>query len=123
MLNQDVVVLIAKSTIALIDEIQHKLKTLNSSRDGMSYLVLTELYSLRTRTYILANESQFFQLDQEIQGTVVMNEFKTLKEKIVVTKDLLLLKKIVFLISMLISSIGVGEVENILKIFKKLDNL
>ncbi len=52
MINNESSILIARSIINLIDEIQLKLKKLNVNRDGINYLVLTELYSLRTRVYI-----------------------------------------------------------------------
>lgn len=48
MINNESSILIARSIINLIDEIQLKLKKLNVNRDGINYLVLTELYSLRT---------------------------------------------------------------------------
>lgn len=123
MKDQEVVVLIAKYTVALIDEIQTKLKILNNTHNGMNYLVLTELYSLRTRTYILAHESHFFLLDQQISKSVVTSSFQIFKAKIATMEDLPSLKKIVFLISMLISSIGVGEMDTILEILSKLDEV
>ena len=89
----------------------------------MNYLILTELYSLRTRTYIISHESHFFQLNREISKSEVISTFQKVKAKMTVTEDLLILKKIVFLISMLISSIGVGEAETTLEILKKLDSL
>jgi len=121
--DQEVITLIAKYTVGLIDEIQAKLKILNNSHNGMNYLVLTELYSLRTRTYILAHESHFFQLDQQISKAVVTSSFQIFKAKITTMEDLLSLKKTVFLISMLISSIGVGEIETTLEILSKLESL
>ena len=61
MKNQEIVVFIAKHTVTLIDEIQNKLKIMNSASDQMNYLILTELYSLRTRTYIVRHEPNFFE--------------------------------------------------------------
>ena len=57
MVNNESSILIARLIINLIDEIQLKLKKLNVNRDGINYLVLTELYSLRTRVYIVLHES------------------------------------------------------------------
>lgn len=123
MQNQEIVVFIAKHTVALIDEIQKKMKTMNSASDQMNYLVLTELYSLRTRTYIVGHEPHFFELDQEILESQVLNTFNLIKSKVAKTENLVLLKKITFLISMLVASIGVGETKNILKILNEMDNL
>lgn len=120
MLNKESSILIARSIINLIDEIQLKLKKLNVNRDGINYLVLTELYSLRTRVYIVMHESHFFELDQEISDTEINNTFQSIKDIVNKNEDLMVLKKIVFLISMLISSIGVGESENVSKILNKI---
>ncbi|MDM1328917.1 hypothetical protein [Acinetobacter indicus] len=120
MLNKESSILIARSIINLIDEIQLKLKKLNVNRDGINYLVLTELYSLRTRVYIVMHESHFFELDQEISDTEINNTFQSIKDIVNKNEDLIVLKKIVFLISMLISSIGVGESENVSKILNKI---
>ncbi|MBJ9724925.1 hypothetical protein ACG9HX_12555 [Acinetobacter ursingii] len=123
MKNQEIVVFIAKHTVTLIDEIQNKLKIMNSASDQMNYLILTELYSLRTRTYIVRHEPNFFELDQEILESQVLNTFNLIKSKVAKTENLVLLKKITFLISMLVASIGVGETENILKILNEIDSL
>ena len=123
MKNQEIVVFIAKHTVTLIDEIQNKLKIMNSASDQMNYLILTELYSLRTRTYIVRHEPNFFELDQEILESQVLNTFNLIKSKVAKTENLVLLKKITFLISMLVASIGVGETENILKILNDIDSL
>jgi hypothetical protein len=120
MVNNESSILIAKSIITLIDEMQLKLKKNNVNRDGMNYLVLTELYSLRTRVYIVIHESHFFELDHRICDTEIHNTFQSIKDILNKNEDLILLKKIVFLISMLISSIGVGESENVSKILHKI---
>jgi len=116
MSNKESLVLIAKSITSLIDEIQFKLKKLNENRNGINYLVLTELYSLRTRVYIVMHESHFFELDQKISDTEINDTFQSIKNIVSKNEDLNVIKKIVFLISMLVSSIGVGESENVSKI-------
>ena len=120
MINNESSILIARSIINLIDEIQLKLKKLNVNRDGINYLVLTELYSLRTRVYIVMHESNFFELDHEISDMEINNTFQSIKDILNKSEDLILLKKIVFLVSMLIASIGVGEAENVSKILNKI---
>lgn len=116
MSNKESLVLIAKSITSLIDEIQFKLKKLNENRNEINYLVLTELYSLRTRVYIVMHESHFFELDQKISDTEINDTFQSIKNIVSKNEDLNVIKKIVFLISMLVSSIGVGESENVSKI-------
>lgn len=123
MINNESSILIARSIINLIDEIQLKLKKLNVNRDGINYLVLTELYSLRTRVYIVLHESHFFELNQEISDTDINKTFHAIKNLVHKNEDLIVLKKIVFLISMLISSIGVGESENVSQILKKIRDI
>lgn len=123
MLNKESSILIAKSIIGLIDEIQFKLKTLNTNRDGINYLILTELYSLRTRVYIIMHESNFFELDQKISDIEIINSFQSIKNIVNNNEDLTVLKKIVFLISMLISSIGVGVSENVIDILNKIKEI
>ncbi|MDO7413100.1 hypothetical protein ACT40Q_13100 [Acinetobacter baumannii] len=123
MLNKESSILIAKSIIGLIDEIQFKLKTLNANRDGINYLILTELYSLRTRVYIIMHESNFFELDQKISDIEIINTFQSIKNIVNSNEDLTVLKKIVFLISMLVSSIGVGVSENVINILAKIKEI
>ncbi|MGQ1613608.1 hypothetical protein ACT41Q_07580 [Acinetobacter baumannii] len=123
MLNKESSILIAKSIIGLIDEIQFKLKTLNANRDGINYLILTELYSLRTRVYIIMHESNFFELDQKISDIEIINTFQSIKNIVYSNEDLTVLKKIVFLISMLVSSIGVGVSENVINILAKIKEI
>ncbi|XZV41929.1 hypothetical protein ACT42O_01950 [Acinetobacter baumannii] len=123
MLNKESSILIAKSIIGLIDEIQFKLKTLNANRDGINYLILTELYNLRTRVYIIMHESNFFELDQKISDIEIINTFQSIKNIVNSNEDLTVLKKIVFLISMLVSSIGVGVSENVINILAKIKEI
>lgn len=123
MQNQKMVFLMVNQTVTLIEEIQNQLKMIKNSPDQMKYLVLTELYSLRTRTYIVGHELQFFELDQEISELEILNNFKLIKSAVAQIDDLFLLKKITFLISMLIASVGVGETESTLNILKKISSL
>ena len=123
MFNDEDVKSIGKSVLILINEIQYKLKLLRENSSEEKYLVLTELYSLRTRVYILINEPQFFKLDQDILLSKLICIFENLKKDIKKSDSLSQLKKLVFLMSTLVSSIGIGDSSLILSIVDKISEL
>lgn len=112
--------LVAQEFVNTIDVIQMKLKKNEPKSDGMNYLLLTELYSLRTRVYIIIHEHTFFKLDKEISEEEIFETFQMIKKLVNDTNNLLVIKKIIFLFSMLVSSLGVGENEIILNIINRL---
>ena len=62
-------------------------------------------------------------MNQEISDTEINKTFHAIKNLVHKNEDLIVLKKIVFLISMLISSIGVGESESVSQILKKIRDI
>lgn len=123
MSNVESILNISNMIFNLIDAIQSKLKKIDSNPNGVNYLLLTELYSLRTRVYIIYHETQFFDLEGSIDNKIILEMFKNIKFFIENSEDLMLLKKLVYLLSMLISSIGVGEMENMYLILNKIRDL